>query len=37
MELKAPDDGVIIEQNAALHETIVDNTTNLFQIAKVDP
>lgn len=37
VELKAPDDGVIIEQNAALHETIVDNTTNLFQIAKVDP
>ena len=37
VELKAPDDGVVIEQNAALHETIVDNTTNLFQIAKVDP
>ena len=34
VELKAPDDGVIIEQNAALHETIVDNTTNLFQIAR---
>ncbi len=37
MELKAPDDGFIIEQNVALHETVVDNTTNLFQIAKVDP
>ncbi|MGO9114810.1 MAG: efflux RND transporter periplasmic adaptor subunit [Thermoguttaceae bacterium] len=37
VELKAPDDGYIIEQNVALHETVVDNTTNLFQIAKVDP
>ncbi len=37
VELKAPDDGFIIEQNVALHETIVDNTTNLFQLAKVDP
>ena len=37
VELRAPDDGFIIEQNAALHETIVDNTTNLFQIAKIDP
>ena len=36
VELKAPDDGFVIEQNVALHETIVDNTTNLFQIAKVD-
>jgi cobalt-zinc-cadmium efflux system membrane fusion protein len=36
VELKAPDDGFIIEQNMALHETIVDNTTNLIQIAKVD-
>ena len=33
----APDDGVIVEQNVALHETVVDNTTNLIQIAKVDP
>ena len=32
-----PEDGYIIEQNVALHETIVDNTTNLVQIAKVDP
>ena len=37
VELKAPDDGFVIEQNVALHETVVDNTTNLFQIAKVDP
>ena len=37
VELKAADDGFIIEQNVALHETIVDNTTNLLQIAKVDP
>ena len=37
VELKAPEDGFIIEQNVALHETVVDNTTNLFQIAKVDP
>jgi membrane fusion protein, heavy metal efflux system len=36
VELKAPDDGYIVEQNMALHETIVDNTTNLIQIAKVD-
>ncbi len=37
VELKAPVDGFIIEQNVALHETVVDNTTNLFQIAKVNP
>ena len=37
VELNSPDDGFIIEQNAALHETIVDNTTNLFQIARIDP
>ena len=37
VELKAPVDGFIIEQNVSLHETVVDNTTNLFQIAKVDP
>jgi len=36
VELKAPEDGFILEQNMALHETIVDNTTNLIQIAKVD-
>ena len=37
VELRAQDDGVIIEQNVALHETVVDNTTSLMQIAKVDP
>jgi cobalt-zinc-cadmium efflux system membrane fusion protein len=37
VELRAPVDGFIIEQNVALRETVVDNTTNLFQIAKVDP
>jgi cobalt-zinc-cadmium efflux system membrane fusion protein len=37
VELKAPVDGFVIEQNVSLHETVVDNTTNLFQIAKVDP
>jgi membrane fusion protein, heavy metal efflux system len=37
VELRAPDDGFIIEQNVALHETVVDNTTNLIQIARVDP
>jgi cobalt-zinc-cadmium efflux system membrane fusion protein len=36
VELRAPDDGVIIERNVALHENVVDNTTNLFQIAKLD-
>jgi cobalt-zinc-cadmium efflux system membrane fusion protein len=37
VELKAPVDGFVIEQNVSLHETVVDNTTNLFQIARVDP
>jgi cobalt-zinc-cadmium efflux system membrane fusion protein len=36
VELRAPDDGVIVERNVALHEIVVDNTTNLFQIANVD-
>jgi cobalt-zinc-cadmium efflux system membrane fusion protein len=36
VELRAPSDGVIIERNLALHEIVVDNTTNLFQIARVD-
>ena len=36
VELKAPDDGVIVERNVALHEIVQDPTTNLFQIAKVD-
>jgi cobalt-zinc-cadmium efflux system membrane fusion protein len=36
VEIRAPDDGIIIERNVSLHEIIVDNTTNLFQIAKID-
>jgi membrane fusion protein, heavy metal efflux system len=36
VEIKAPSDGVIIERNLSLHEIVVDNTTNLFQIADVD-
>jgi membrane fusion protein, heavy metal efflux system len=36
VEMKAPDDGVIVERNLALHEIVADNTTNLFQIARVD-
>jgi cobalt-zinc-cadmium efflux system membrane fusion protein len=36
VELKAPSDGVIVERNVTLHEIVVDNTTNLFQIAKLD-
>jgi membrane fusion protein, heavy metal efflux system len=36
VELRAPDDGVVVERNVALHETVVDNTVNLFQIARVD-
>jgi cobalt-zinc-cadmium efflux system membrane fusion protein len=35
--LKAPRTGVIVERNVALNETVVDNTINLFQIARVDP
>jgi cobalt-zinc-cadmium efflux system membrane fusion protein len=36
VEIRSPADGVIIERNVSLHEIVVDNTTNLFQIAKVD-
>jgi cobalt-zinc-cadmium efflux system membrane fusion protein len=36
VEIRAPDDGIIVERNVSLHEIVVDNTTNLFQIAKVD-
>jgi cobalt-zinc-cadmium efflux system membrane fusion protein len=36
VEVRAPDDGVIVERNVSLHEIVVDNTTNLFQTAKVD-
>ena len=30
---RLPADGVVIERNLTLHEIVVDNTTNLFQIA----
>jgi cobalt-zinc-cadmium efflux system membrane fusion protein len=37
VELRAPDDGVIIERNVGKPgELVVDNTVNLFQIAQVD-
>jgi cobalt-zinc-cadmium efflux system membrane fusion protein len=36
VELRAPEDGTIVERNVSLHEVVVDNTMNLFQIAKVD-
>jgi cobalt-zinc-cadmium efflux system membrane fusion protein len=36
VEMRAPANGVIIERNLALHEIIVDNTTNLFQVADVE-
>ncbi len=33
--LRAPFDGVIVEENVSMDEMIVDNTVNLFQIADV--
>ena len=36
VEIKSPDDGVIVERNLSLHEIVADNTTNLFQIAQID-
>jgi cobalt-zinc-cadmium efflux system membrane fusion protein len=36
VEVAAPEDGIIVERNVARNEMVVDNTTNLFQIAKVD-
>jgi cobalt-zinc-cadmium efflux system membrane fusion protein len=36
VELRAPEEGTIVERNVAQHEMVVDNTVNLFQIAKVD-
>ena len=36
VEIKALDDGIILERNVSLHES-VDNTTILFQIAKLEP
>jgi cobalt-zinc-cadmium efflux system membrane fusion protein len=36
VEIRAPEDGVIIERNVAEHVVVIDNTVNLFQIAKLD-
>ncbi len=36
VELKAPFDATIVERNVALHEVVVDGTTNLFVLAQVD-
>jgi cobalt-zinc-cadmium efflux system membrane fusion protein len=36
VEIKAPDDGLIVERNVTAHMNVVDNTLNLFQIAKLD-
>jgi cobalt-zinc-cadmium efflux system membrane fusion protein len=36
VELKAPDDGVIVERNVTRHEIVQDPNTNLFQVARVD-
>jgi membrane fusion protein, heavy metal efflux system len=36
VELRAPDDGTVVERNLTQLEMIVDGTVNLFQIAKVD-
>jgi cobalt-zinc-cadmium efflux system membrane fusion protein len=36
VELRAPADGTIVERNVTLHEIVVDNTVNLFQIANLD-
>jgi cobalt-zinc-cadmium efflux system membrane fusion protein len=36
VEILAPDSGTIVERNVALHEMVVDNTVNLFQIAQVE-
>jgi cobalt-zinc-cadmium efflux system membrane fusion protein len=34
--LRAPFDGIIVERNVTLHEMVVDNTVNLFQVAQVN-
>jgi cobalt-zinc-cadmium efflux system membrane fusion protein len=36
VKLVAPEDGFIVEVNVSRNEMVVDATTNLFQIAKVD-
>jgi cobalt-zinc-cadmium efflux system membrane fusion protein len=33
VEIKAPADGIVIQRDLTLHEFVVDNTLNLFQIA----
>jgi membrane fusion protein, heavy metal efflux system len=36
VELRAPDDGTVVERNIAQFEMVGDGTVNLFQIAKLD-
>jgi CheY-like chemotaxis protein len=36
VEMRAPDDGIIIERNVTQGEIVADNTTILFQIARLD-
>jgi cobalt-zinc-cadmium efflux system membrane fusion protein len=36
VELRAPNDGTIVERNITLHEVIADPTINLFQIAQLN-
>ncbi len=36
VELKAPFDATVVERNVARHEVVVDGTTNLFVLARVD-
>lgn len=36
VEIKAPEDAIIVERNLAQHEMIVDNTQNLLQLSKVE-
>jgi cobalt-zinc-cadmium efflux system membrane fusion protein len=36
VELRAPEDGTIIERNVALHEVLVDAVNTVFQIANLD-
>jgi membrane fusion protein, heavy metal efflux system len=36
VELRAPEDGIIVERNVGVGDMVTDNTVALFQIAKVD-
>jgi membrane fusion protein, heavy metal efflux system len=36
VEIKAPEDAVMVERTLAQHEMIVDNSQNLFQLSKVE-